>query len=322
MIEEIFPDLYKIEIPLPESPLRAINSYLIKGAERSLIVDTGMNRAECRRVLLSSLEKLGVDLKMTDFFITHLHTDHLGLVADLADKSAKVYFNYIEASMLDFRKHWEESSAFYRVNAFPAEEIKKALEGHPGFKYNMSEMVHFSTVKDGDTIEVGKYRFHCIETPGHSAGHTCLYEASKKILVSGDHILLDITPNVSLWLPERNVLKQYLASLDKIYLLDVNLVLPGHGRPFNNLRQRIIELKQHHRERADEILSILNSKVMNAYQISSRMSCDIEYGSWEEFPASQKWFAMGETLSHLKYLEDEGSVHSEMQGGNIVYSVA
>ncbi len=31
MIEEILANLYRIEIPLPRSPLKALNSYVIKG---------------------------------------------------------------------------------------------------------------------------------------------------------------------------------------------------------------------------------------------------------------------------------------------------
>ena len=44
MVEEIFPDLHRIEIPLPNNPLKALNSYVIKAPGRNLIVDTGMNR--------------------------------------------------------------------------------------------------------------------------------------------------------------------------------------------------------------------------------------------------------------------------------------
>jgi len=47
MIEEILPRLYKLEIPLLDSPLKVLNSYAIKGRERSLIIDTGWNREEC-----------------------------------------------------------------------------------------------------------------------------------------------------------------------------------------------------------------------------------------------------------------------------------
>ena len=57
MFEKIFPDLYRIEIPLPKNPLKALNAYLIKGHDRSLIVDTGMNREECLHPMRASLEK-------------------------------------------------------------------------------------------------------------------------------------------------------------------------------------------------------------------------------------------------------------------------
>ena len=64
----------------------------------------------------------------------------------------------------------------------------------------------------------------------------------KKILISGDHILSDITPNIQCWSDQEDPLKNYLASLDKVYQLDVDLVLPGHRRVFKNFRERISEL--------------------------------------------------------------------------------
>ena len=72
MIEEIMPDLFRIEIPLPDSPLKYLNSYVVKSDDRSMIVDTGLNRDECLNAMHSGLEELGVDLAKTDFFITHL----------------------------------------------------------------------------------------------------------------------------------------------------------------------------------------------------------------------------------------------------------
>jgi len=93
MIEELLPDLYRVEVPLPRSPLKALNSYIIKGNGRFLIVDTGMNREECLIPMRSALEKLNIDLEKTDFFITHLHADHSGLVGKLSTDSSKVYFN-------------------------------------------------------------------------------------------------------------------------------------------------------------------------------------------------------------------------------------
>ena len=47
MIEEIVANMYRTEIPLHGSPLQSLNSYIVKGEDRFLIIDTGFNRKEC-----------------------------------------------------------------------------------------------------------------------------------------------------------------------------------------------------------------------------------------------------------------------------------
>ena len=54
MIEEVWPNIFRMEIPLPANPLKAINSYVVKGGDRFLIIDTGMNRPECLGAMQSS----------------------------------------------------------------------------------------------------------------------------------------------------------------------------------------------------------------------------------------------------------------------------
>ena len=41
MTECISEGLYRIPVPLPGNPLRELNSYLLRGRERSLLIDTG-----------------------------------------------------------------------------------------------------------------------------------------------------------------------------------------------------------------------------------------------------------------------------------------
>ena len=79
MIEEILPNLYRIEVPLPQNPLKALNSYVIKAKGQSLIIDTGMKRKECMDVMSSGLRELGVDLKKVDFLNLLLHLNAIGL---------------------------------------------------------------------------------------------------------------------------------------------------------------------------------------------------------------------------------------------------
>lgn len=321
MVEEVLPNLYKIEVPLPNSPLKALNSYLIKAQGRFLIIDTGFNREECRRYLLSALERLDVDLKKTDFFITHVHFDHLGLVPDLATDTSKVYFNQQDASIVNSGWHWQEIDMLYRSSGFPEDELKKSLAKHPGRLYGPKSHVDFCILTEGDALEAGDYCFRCIQTPGHTPGHMCLYEANQKILVSGDHILFDITPNITVWPEMEDSLKEYLSNLEKVYPLDVNLVLPGHRSIWDNHKGRIRELLKHHQDRSNEILSALEEGEKTPFQIAPYVTWDVEYGSWKKFPPSQKWFAVGETLAHLKYLEEEGKIQRKTKKDKIAFSL-
>ena len=321
MFEEILPGLYRIKVPLPGSPLKATNCYAIKGTERSLIIDTGWNREDCLTALVSGLKECGVDFRQADFFITHMHADHSGLVSTLAGEGARIYFGWADAQIMKSTApgHWEDQIEFARKCGFPRDELEKAIGGHPGRRYSPGTSLNLSVAKEGDTISIGDYLFQCIETPGHTQGHICLYEPSKKIFLCGDHILVDITPNITLNSEERNPLKEYLMSLDKVYDLDAELVLPGHRSIFRDHKKRIRELKQHHQTRLEEIISILSKGKQNVFQIASQMTWDIDYKSWDSFPSSQKWFAFGEAMAHLKYLEEEGKVGKEGQEQGIVF---
>lgn len=322
MPEEISTNLYKIEIPLPGSPLKALNSYVIKGPERNLIIDTGWDRKECMNAMQAGFRELKVDLRRSDFFITHFHPDHLGLVFNLATDTSKIYFNQPDADLVGDRSRWDYLFNYARKSGLPESEIQAVIHSHPGYKYKPKSQLTFTILKGNDEIRIGDYLFKCVETPGHTRGHMCLYEPNKKILVSGDHILNDITPNIQLWSDEWNPLKEYLVSLDRVYGLDIGLVLPGHRNIFTSCKERIKELRNHHKRRLDEIFLILEKDAKDAHQVASQMNWDItyEYDSFDLFPVLQKWFATGEAIAHLKYLEEKGMITKEMLGNKIIYS--
>jgi len=320
MVQEISRNLYKVEIPLPGSPLKSINSYMIKSPERNLIIDTGMNRTACREAMHKGLSELDIDLAKTDFFITHLHADHFGLVGGLVTKNSKVYFNKPDADII-YRSHWDEMFEAAGRHGFPREVLEAALQNHPGRKYASELTFELTLLEDGDIVEIGDYRLRCVQTPGHTKGHMCLYEPDKKFLFSGDHILIDITPHIQAWSDDDNPLKEYLESLDKVSMLDIALTLPGHRRHIEDSTERIQELKEHHKHRADEVLAILEKGPQSAYQIASKMTWDINSPTWEEFPIMQQWFASGEAIAHIRYLEDEGKIFRESQDGKIIFSL-
>jgi len=324
LISETIPGIFKIEVPLPNNPLKTLNSYVIKSSNRNLIVDTGMNRDECREAMYSGIKALELDLNQTDFFITHMHADHSGLVFDLARENSVIYCSQADTraiNLMSTQGAWDRMKDFARENGFPVAELEDAMQKHPGYRYSPRGHCNFRTVREGDVIKIAGYSFACIETPGHTLGHMCLYDEGYRVMISGDHVLRDISPNISRWSrDEKDPLREYLKSLDKVADLNVDLILPGHRSVFRDLKIRIEELRQHHRHRLDEVLTILSKGEQDAYQVAAMMTWDMTYSSWTSFPVPQKWFATGEALAHLSYLEGQGLVRQKEQQGRWFFS--
>ncbi|NLB52594.1 MAG: MBL fold metallo-hydrolase [Syntrophomonadaceae bacterium] len=324
MTREILKGIYQIHVPLPGNPLKYLNSYLIKGNDRSLLIDTGFNWPECKEAQLKAMDELGMDWAQIDFFITHAHGDHVGLVNELADKDARVYCSEIDAQIVQMfihSRYWELSDMFFKQHGYPVEKLTRKHDDIEGY-ISGGGNIQFTPVKEGDTLRVGNYRLYCIETPGHSPGHMCLYEPDKKLIFSGDHILDGITSNITAWGGSYDCLGLYLKSLEKIDALDIKLVLPAHRKLISDYHQRIAELVTHHEERLQEILDILHGGFMSAYQVASRMHWDLTYDSWEEFPDFQRWFATGEAIAHLEHLAERGKVKRVQQEELMLYELA
>ncbi|MBI5444766.1 MAG: MBL fold metallo-hydrolase [Deltaproteobacteria bacterium] len=317
-IEEILPNFHRAEIPLPDSPLKFVNSYFIKGEPRNLIVDTGLNRDECRAALGECIRSLGFDLAATDLFITHAHADHVGLAKELATAHSKVFLNAADAALLREWSGWEALFPLGATHGFPAEELRLGSRGDPNMAFREDAVPEVTVLEEGKVFSVGEYRLQSLSTPGHSAGHTCLYEPERKLLLSGDHILGEISPNITSW-RGMNTLKQYLASLEAVERMDVERVLPGHRSPFGDHRRRIRELKAHHEHRLNEVRSLVSRRARTAYDLASEMTWDLG-GSWGRWAFTQRWFATGEALSHLRYLEEEGAVVRTSADGVVFFA--
>ena len=85
MLTKIYenPAVYRVDVPLPDNPLKNLNCYVVQDSGETLIIDTGFNRKECLDALLEGLAELDADWEKTNLFLTHLHADHTGLAPTL-----------------------------------------------------------------------------------------------------------------------------------------------------------------------------------------------------------------------------------------------
>ena len=317
MLELLYekPEIYRMLIPLPENPLKTLNSYLIKLENRNLLIDTGFNRPECHEALIENLKELNVDMEKTDIFLTHLHSDHTGLINKIAHKNSKAYigkidYEYMFENLEGF--NWEESEKRFASEGFPYEIIERLRDTNQAKIFAPDGMFESILVEDGYKFNVDKLEFTVILTSGHTPGHTCLYLEKEKLLFSGDHILFDITPNITSWLRVKDSLRNYIESLEKIKKLEITKTFPGHRATSDDVYSRIDEIIEHHKSRLTDTLEVIKEKSakegLTAYEIASFMKWNMRGKSWTEFPDNQKWFAVGETLSHLDYLFNENKI--------------
>ena len=330
MVEKIFdnPKIYRVLVPLPENPLRSLNSYVIMTEKRNLVIDTGFNREECYRALTEGLDELGIDIEDTDFFITHFHGDHCGTVGRIAGEHSRIFMSEKDYSYLvgDFEDAtWEGIESVYVEEGFPMDIVERLKSSNQAKKYRPDRLFKAVTLHDRDIINLGETEFACILTPGHTPGHMCLYLPEKKILFSGDHVLFDITPNITSWMGIADSLGDYMQSLEMIKDLDVEITLAAHRDSRGNLRERADEILEHHRIRLHDTAEVLreSERPLNAYEIAQRMKWNLRGRSWDSFPDNQKWFAMGETMSHIYYLVKRDLILKQIdtESGIYVYSL-
>jgi glyoxylase-like metal-dependent hydrolase (beta-lactamase superfamily II) len=193
---------------------------------------------------------------------------------------------------------------------------------NPARKYLPEAKFTSVPVRDGTRLSYGNFRLECVWTPGHTPGHVCLYDKSKGIFFSGDHVLFDITPNITTWETLPNTLQHYLNSLLKIRDFPVRLTLTGHRENDGVLSERVAQLIAHHEKRLADVEKILeNQPGLNGYEVASCMKWDIRAKNWADFPPGQRWFAVGEALSHLNYLIDQGKVKRIVKNGIHTYFI-
>jgi glyoxylase-like metal-dependent hydrolase (beta-lactamase superfamily II) len=320
MVKEVYANIYQIEVPLPDNPLKKINTYLIKGSEKSLLIDTGFNHPLCQEILMEGLNQLEIKLEDLELFITHLHSDHSGLAAFFDSQRVKVYTSEIDGLLINEMtgdSYWERLMEKVRMYNLDLDNI--TYMDNPGYKYCPKETIEFQSLKEGDQLKVGEYTFEVIDISGHTPGHIGLYDREHKLFFGGDHILDQITPNIAFWGFQFNSLAVYLNNLGKISQYNIDYIFPSHRNIIRDHQRRIGELINHHGKRLEEILNILKREGKTVRDVAKEMKWSLKEKNWDDFPSPQKWFAAGEAMSHLEHLVFVGKVERINKEGVLYY---
>ena len=172
---------------------------------------------------------------------------------------------------------------------------------------NFHELFPTRLFAGGEEVPTAIGRLVVRWTSGHSPGHVCLHSPERKLLFSGDQILPGITPNIA-WHPGRDMLAEFLDSLEGLAALDVDLIFPGHGEPFSGHRAWISETAGHHRQRCDEIFDLVQQSPRTVHSMVGDL--------WRRtLSPINHHFAVFEVLAHLEYMHRQGRVSNRQNNG-------
>jgi glyoxylase-like metal-dependent hydrolase (beta-lactamase superfamily II) len=317
-VEQVRPGLWSVPVPIPDNPLRYVLVYLFELDSGVALVDAGWNTDDAWHALNLGLEEAGGTISdVRAVVVTHIHPDHYGLAGRVREASgAWVGLHPADAALLRGRyietdDLVERMGELLALSGVPADKRPDLAHASMEIRSLVSMAEPDVLLDDGRRlIELSGWDLRTIWTPGHSPGHICLYSERERLLLSGDHVLPRITPNISFHSQQdANPLGDYLESLARLRALDPDEVLPAHEYRFACLHERLGEIEHHHAERLRAIETVLAARPgVSAWDLT----LSLEWSRpWDEIPSFMQRAANGETLAHLVLLEARGRVRRE-----------
>jgi len=249
-VHKVGPDLYAY-ISSNDS---SANSTFLVGAAGILVVDTGLNEAEGKK-LLAEIRKISA-APVRWIVNTHYHPDHRGGNSAFGPDATVISTPYT-------RKHVLITS-------------DKASEHSPPYALNL-------TVRTGLTLFAGPYRVEIYYPgPAHTLGDLVVYFPDQQTVATGDLFLTNSCPAM-----DEGYMENWIAALDHILSLPVQHVVPGHFELATRL-----ELCHFHDYLSDLGLQVrgMQAKGMTVEQVKKSISLP-QFSGLRQFPRYEATFA-------------------------------
>jgi glyoxylase-like metal-dependent hydrolase (beta-lactamase superfamily II) len=309
-VELVRPGLWSVPTPFPRSPLRYVLAYLVETERGPVLIDTGWPSGEAWDGLVAGVAATGHQITdVAAILVTHFHADHFGLANQVREVSgAWVGMHPADDAVLSdlsARQGWtEEDRAWMARRGVPAADLDDLM---PPKSFNMPPGARGADVliEDGDRPLGKDTSLRALWTPGHTPGHLCFADERYDVLLTGDHILPRISPNIS---PAPgntdDTLGIYLDSLAAMADLDPAEALPAHEYRFAGLPARVRQLQGHHRTRLDEVIDVVTAADgCTTLEVAERLTWS---RPWEQSRGIVRRSAIGETYAHLLHLQRRG----------------
>lgn len=190
------------------------NNILLTSRLDATLVDTGYvtHAAQTLSLVRHALQDRPLDRIVN----THLHSDHCGGNAALrAAYGCRIAIPAAECAKVDA---WDEDALSFRATA----------QQCPRFTYD-------DTLEPDRHLRMGELDWQALAAPGHDPHALLLWCEEAGILISGDALWQNGFGVVFPELAGEPGFHDLRATLDLIATLDVKVVIPGHGAPFDDV---------------------------------------------------------------------------------------
>ena len=324
--------IHRLRVPTPFHVGR-VNAYLIEDSPLTL-VDSGPNSAKALDELELALNGHGHAIEDLELLIiTHQHVDHFGLAATLARRSGAevAALDRLAPYLADYAHESELDGEFARramlANGVPAAVVDGLRAEAASFR-GWGEAIEVDRpLERGSLLTLAGRTLRTLHRPGHSPSDTVFLDESRAILLTGDHLLRNISSNALLARPlppapnsvpehpdpppmegRPAPLVDYIASLERTRAMELSLLLPGHGPPITDHVPLIDERRRLHERRARKIAKVIAAGPLSAHEIA----CEL----WGSVAVTQAYLTLSEVLGHIDLLLRDGLVE-ELRGGGI-----
>jgi glyoxylase-like metal-dependent hydrolase (beta-lactamase superfamily II) len=314
--ERVLPGLWRLRLPLPWPGVPHCNAWAIAAGSGVVLVDTGMHQPDSMAQLERALDLVNLRLEHVRLIAsTHAHSDHWGQAAPIVERAGCEFLmhpNHADATRAasDPEAWRARRLEVGRQSGVPAEALRRYAERLREMPSGIARVIEPDRpLLPGVEIDTDLGTWSVYETPGHAPSHVCLFQAERRLLISGDHVLGRISLYYDYgWTPDP--VGEFLHSLDVVDRLDARLCLSGHGKPFVDVHGHIEGNRRLVRERLEAAAGALDHEPRTAVQVAPRVFSE----SLTEINAA---WQLSETLCYLRHLERMGQVQREAGNGGV-----
>jgi glyoxylase-like metal-dependent hydrolase (beta-lactamase superfamily II) len=308
--------VWRAAVPLASS-LASVNAYLLADSGEAFLVDTAFvpGRSWEHIPQLMRAASVGPE-QLRGLLLTHTHLDHVGHIRALEDRLGLPGHLHPDEQLTsawaapENRTLFQDWLAEQGVDPATAARLLLVLDrGREPLPRHAQRVAH------GQILRIGTDVWTVLHTPGHTPGHVCLFREADGTLITGDHLLPNDSPNISVRPGQPyNPLGRYLAALQMVGELPVRLALPGHGEPIDDIAALLRRRIGHHDQRLTDVKALLGETAMTCFQVALGIRWVHHSKHFSELDPRHQFLALGETLAHLVALEAHGTLKRTRSG--------